>query len=208
MTDAMRESFEAAIKRRLRNEGYADDELPGLLERNRLGDYASVWIDGAWIGWKDCASQREQEQGDKSLDGIEPYSWGRPDNPQAVIPHSLKVRNASNGGVAAASVKPYTLPLYTEAAARAVASKVPEGYALVPDHMRLDRKVIEEIAIHCGDGGGIYGDYQHGILFIGEITDEEGRAVHGLHLACAECEEEGYATLVEFDAVPALGGGL
>lgn len=88
----------------------------------------------------------------------------------------------------------------------AQAGQVPAGYALIPTRLLLDKELIESIAFHCGDGGGSYGDYQDGILFIGEITDDDGRQVHGLHLACAECEEEGYTTLVEFAAAPAQGG--
>ncbi|WP_236225340.1 hypothetical protein [Pseudomonas pseudonitroreducens] len=95
-------------------------------------------------------------------------------------------------------------PLYAAPAAQA--GQVPEGYALIPTRLLLDKELIECIAFHCGDGGGPYGDYQDGILFIGEITDDDGRKVHGLHLACAECEEEGYTTLVEFAAAPAQGG--
>ncbi|HCF4768514.1 TPA: hypothetical protein NIF42_006691 [Pseudomonas aeruginosa] len=78
------------------------------------------------------------------------------------------------------------------AADPAQAGQVPEGYALIPTRLLLDKGIIESIAYHCGDGGGSYGEYQDGILFVGEITDDEGRQVHGLHLACAECEEEGY----------------
>jgi len=87
-------------------------------------------------------------------------------------------------------------------------NQVPEGYALIPTRLLLDKELIECIAFHCSDGGGSYGDYQDGILFIGEITDDDGRQVHGLHLACAECEEDGYTTLVEFAAAPAQGGEL
>lgn len=89
-----------------------------------------------------------------------------------------------------------------------LAGPAPKGYALIPTRLLLDKEVIESIAFHCGDGGGSYGDYQDGILFIGEITDDDGRQVHGLHLACAECEEEGYTTLVEFAAAPAKGGSV
>lgn len=85
---------------------------------------------------------------------------------------------------------PYNMPPRDEAAQ--------DEYALAPVHMFLDKGIIEAIAFHCGDGGGSYGDYQDGLLFIGEITDDDGRQVHGLHIACAECEEEGYTTLVEF----------
>jgi len=92
------------------------------------------------------------------------------------------------------------------AAPVAQAGQVPAGYALIPTRLLLDKELIESIAFHCGDGGGSYGDYQDGILFIGEITDDDGRQVHGLHLACAECEEEGYTTLIEFAAAPAQGG--
>ena len=88
----------------------------------------------------------------------------------------------------------------------AQAGRVPEGFTLAPTRMTLDKGTVESIAFHCGDGGGSYGDYQDGLLFIGDIRDDDGRMIHGLHLACAECEEEGYTTLVEFAAEPAQGG--
>lgn len=88
----------------------------------------------------------------------------------------------------------------------APATQILAGYALIPERMTLDKEVIESVAFHCGDGAeSSYGEYQDGILFIGTIEDDDGRAVHGLHIACAECEEEGYSTLVEF-AAPAQGG--
>ena len=92
------------------------------------------------------------------------------------------------------------------AAPVAQAGQVPEGFTLAPTRMTLDKGTVESIAFHCGDGGVSYGDYQDGLLFIGDIRDDDGRMIHGLHLACAECEEEGYTTLVEFAAEPAQGG--
>ncbi|SED11485.1 hypothetical protein SAMN05216178_6291 [Pseudomonas saponiphila] len=79
---------------------------------------------------------------------------------------------------------------------------VPEGYALVPKSMLLDKEVIGAINFHCGDTdeeeGGQFGQYADGRLWVGYVLDDDGNKVHGLHIATDEYWEEGSTTLVEF----------
>lgn len=79
---------------------------------------------------------------------------------------------------------------------------VPEGYALVPSTIYLDESDIESICSQCGDGGGNYGDFTRGILWVGNIQDDEGNITHGLHISSDDYPEEGGITLAEFAAAP------
>ena len=65
--------------------------------------------------------------------------------------------------------------------------------------MLLDKETIGAINFHCGDGGNNFGEHSDGLLWVGAVTDDEGKEVYGLHLATAEYPEEGSTTLVEFD---------
>jgi hypothetical protein len=71
---------------------------------------------------------------------------------------------------------------------------------LVPASMLLDRETIGAINFHCGDGGDNFGEHSDGLLWVGTVTDDDGKEVYGLHLATAEYPEEGSTTLVEFAA--------
>lgn len=68
--------------------------------------------------------------------------------------------------------------------------------------MLLSKEVIGAINFHCGDTdqeeGGQFGQYQDGRLWIGNVTDDDGNQVHGLHIMTDEYPEEGSTTLVEF----------
>jgi hypothetical protein len=88
--------------------------------------------------------------------------------------------------------------------ATAQQAAVPVGFALVPERMHLDKSVIELINVHCGDDeDGSFGGYADGVLWIGNIEDDEGSKTHGLHISSADYPEEGSCTLVEFDSAPA-----
>lgn len=79
-------------------------------------------------------------------------------------------------------------------------------FEMVPASMLLDKNVISAINFHCGDDDGDdgqFGKYSDGLLWIGTVTDDDGKEIHGLHLATAEYPEEGSTTLVEFEA-PAI----
>lgn len=76
-------------------------------------------------------------------------------------------------------------------------------FEMVPASMLLDKNVISAINFHCGDDDGDegqFGKYSDGLLWVGTVTDDDGKKIHGLHLATAEYPEEGSTTLVEFDA--------
>ncbi|WP_256658232.1 hypothetical protein [Pseudomonas sp. DG56-2] len=79
---------------------------------------------------------------------------------------------------------------------------IPEGFALVPKEMLLSKEVIGVINFHCGDSaeeeGGQFGKYTDGRLWVGNVTDDDGSQVHGLHIMTDEYPEEGSTTLVEF----------
>lgn len=88
----------------------------------------------------------------------------------------------------------------------APAVAVPEGYALVPTRMELLPEDIAAIMFHCGgdeDATEIDEQYQAGLLWIGEVQDDDGNKVYGLNIACYECLEEGSTPLVELATTPA-----
>lgn len=83
---------------------------------------------------------------------------------------------------------------------------VPDGYAVVPKRMELLPEDIAVIMYHCGgdpDATEVDEQYSGGILWIGEVQEDDGRLVHGLNIASAECPEEGSTTLVELATAPA-----
>lgn len=83
---------------------------------------------------------------------------------------------------------------------------VPEGYALVPTRMELLPEDIAAIMFHCGgdeEATEIDEQYLAGLLWIGEVQDDDGNKVYGLNIACYECLEEGSTPLVELATTPA-----
>jgi hypothetical protein len=83
---------------------------------------------------------------------------------------------------------------------------VPDGYAVVPKRMELLPEDIAVIMYHCGgdpDATELDEQYSGGILWIGEVQEDDGRLVHGLNIASTECPEEGSTTLVELATAPA-----
>lgn len=79
------------------------------------------------------------------------------------------------------------------------ASAIPDGYKLVPKHMYLDAEDVKAISMQCGNGDKKgYGDYEDGILWIGELSND-GEMKYGLNIANANYPEEGSITVFEFD---------
>jgi hypothetical protein len=75
------------------------------------------------------------------------------------------------------------------------ASAVPEGFAIVPKEMHVDADTVEQIgySLHsCGD-------YSGALVWVGAIENDDGTKAHGLHIANAECVEEGSLMLAEFE---------
>lgn len=93
-------------------------------------------------------------------------------------------------------------PVYLEPPAPAV----PDGWKLVPEKMYLDRGDLESLIYQAGielteDQVRSMTDV---VLFVGDVAgDTPEENTHGLHAACAECVEEGFLPVVEFDYAPA-----
>jgi hypothetical protein len=80
----------------------------------------------------------------------------------------------------------------------AIESAIPEGFVVVPDRINLPAESMEGICFHCGDGGHKFGEFTEGTLFIGEVENDDGSKVYGIHIATADYPEEGCATICEF----------
>lgn len=79
------------------------------------------------------------------------------------------------------------------------ASAIPEGFKLVPEQMYLSDEDIQAICMQCGNGDKKgYGDYEDGILWVGELSND-GDVKYGLNIANANYPEEGSITVFEFD---------
>ncbi|HHT0329259.1 hypothetical protein [Raoultella ornithinolytica] len=79
------------------------------------------------------------------------------------------------------------------------ASTIPEGFKLVPEQMYLSDEDIQAICMQCGNGDKKgYGDYEDGILWVGELSND-GEMKYGLNIANANYPEEGSITVFEFD---------
>ncbi|HHT0166093.1 TPA: hypothetical protein ACTW3R_004898 [Klebsiella oxytoca] len=76
---------------------------------------------------------------------------------------------------------------------------IPEGFKLVPEQMYLSDEDIQAICRQCGNGDKKgYGDYEDGILWVGELSND-GEMKYGLNIANANYPEEGSITVFEFD---------
>ncbi|MDP4546531.1 hypothetical protein [Marinobacter sp. MDS2] len=77
---------------------------------------------------------------------------------------------------------------------------VPEGWKLVPEFMTLDFHGLEMIKVMTGDGEDEE-DFTECVLWVGGIHGDDGeQESYGLNIACAECFQEGFVTVVPFDA--------
>ncbi len=78
------------------------------------------------------------------------------------------------------------------------AQAIPDGYALVPAEIHLLPSDIEGICSQCGDGGHMFGDFTDGLLWVGEVQNDDGTITHGLHITTEDYPEEGAVTLQSF----------
>ncbi len=91
------------------------------------------------------------------------------------------------------------MPATDSMVARIKASAIPEGFKLVPEQMYLSDEDIQAICMQCGNGDKKgYGDYEDGILWVGELSND-GEVKYGLNIANANYPEEGSITVFEFD---------
>ncbi|WP_239517917.1 hypothetical protein [Klebsiella aerogenes] len=93
----------------------------------------------------------------------------------------------------------YETPATDSIVAGIKASAIPEGFKLVPEQMYLSDEDIQAICMQCGNGDKKgYGDYEDGILWVGELSND-GEMKYGLNIANANYPEEGSITVFEFD---------
>lgn len=82
-------------------------------------------------------------------------------------------------------------------------ARVPDGWMLVPKMFGIPADAWH--AAQFAFGGPGTGDdepFMDCTAWIGELTGDEGEKIHGLHIWCDECPEEGSMTLAEFPAAP------
>ena len=97
---------------------------------------------------------------------------------------------------------PATDAIIASLRAEGAANAIPEGYVLVPQQMFIDADGIEAICSQCGNGDeNQYGEYTDGLLWVGDIQDDDGKVVHGLHISSADYSEEGGLTIYQFEQV-------
>lgn len=89
----------------------------------------------------------------------------------------------------------------------APAQAVPDGWVLVPAKFGISADAWE--SAQCAFGGQ-YVDVETQTFFdctawVGYIENDDGSKIHGLHISCDECPEEGSTTLSEFAAAPNPG---
>ncbi|MBN5091718.1 hypothetical protein JY465_04490 [Stenotrophomonas maltophilia] len=89
-------------------------------------------------------------------------------------------------------------------AARQPVGQIPAGFALVPEKFGIPADVWEGVEFVIGGPGTGEGEaYLDSTAWIGDLMQDDGSSIYGLHLSCDECPEEGSVTLVEFASPPA-----
>lgn len=89
-------------------------------------------------------------------------------------------------------------------AARQPMGHVPAGFVLVPEKFGIPADVWEGVEFVIGGPGTGEGEaYLDSTVWIGDLMQDDGSSIYGLHLSCDECPEEGSVTLAEFAAAPA-----
>lgn len=86
-------------------------------------------------------------------------------------------------------------------AARQSVAAIPAGFALVPEKFGIPADVWEGVEFVIGGPGTGEGEaYLDSTAWIGDLMQDDGSSIYGLHLSCDECPEEGSVTLAEFAA--------
>ena len=74
--------------------------------------------------------------------------------------------------------------------------------AIIPKRMNLSCQDIACLMYHCGgddEATEIEDMYSEGVLWVGEVEDDDGNKTYGLNIATADYPEEGSTPLVEFE---------
>ncbi|WP_414498026.1 hypothetical protein [Stenotrophomonas maltophilia] len=86
-------------------------------------------------------------------------------------------------------------------AARQPVGEIPAGFVLVPEKFGIPAEVWEGVEFVIGGPGTGEGEaYLDSTAWVGDLLQDDGSAVYGLHLSCDECPEEGSVTLSVFTA--------
>ena len=93
-------------------------------------------------------------------------------------------------------------------AARQPVRHVPAGFVLVPEKFGIPADVWEGVEFVIGGPGTGEGEaYLDSTAWIGDLMQDDGSSIFGLHLSCDQCPEDGSVTLAEFAATPAQAVG-
>lgn len=79
--------------------------------------------------------------------------------------------------------------------------QIPAGFVLVPEKFGIPAEAWEGVEFVIGGPGTGEGEaYLDSTAWVGNLIQDDGSAVYGLHLSCDECPEEGSVTLSVFTA--------
>jgi len=79
--------------------------------------------------------------------------------------------------------------------------QIPAGFVLVPEKFGIPADVWEGVEFVIGGPGTGEGEaYLDSTAWIGDLMQDDGSSIYGLHLSCDECPEEGSVTLSVFTA--------
>ncbi|HEL5316037.1 TPA: hypothetical protein UOJ24_000225 [Stenotrophomonas maltophilia] len=85
--------------------------------------------------------------------------------------------------------------------ARQPVGSIPAGFVLVPEKFGIPAEVWEGVEFVIGGPGTGEGEaYLDSTAWIGDLMQDDGSSIYGLHLSCDECPEEGSVTLSVFTA--------
>lgn len=88
-----------------------------------------------------------------------------------------------------------------EKGGRQPVGQIPAGFVLVPEKFGIPAEVWEGVEFVIGGPGTGEGEaYLDSTAWIGDLMQDDGSSIYGLHLSCDECPEEGSVTLSVFTA--------
>ena len=103
--------------------------------------------------------------------------------------------NCLNDGCHCAACNPYPGELQQ-------AQVVGDDFVVVARQMHVDADAWEAASFAFGGPGTGEGEaYMDCTLWIGEVEQDDGSKLHGLHVSCNECPEEGSITLSTFPTI-------
>ncbi len=201
----------------MREFGYFVDTLKAALAARQPVDPERGHIDPSWslhdrveFALRDAGFDLDEaafvaEAADRARQPVgEPVAWlvHWSDMPL----ESLEVtRSASRiSEVSALTNPPRIVPLYAAPPAQPVGEpvgQIPAGFVLVPEKFGIPADVWEGVEFVIGGPGTGEGEaYLDSTAWIGDLMQDDGSSIYGLHLSCDECPEEGSVTPSVFTA--------